>query len=79
MVRKTRSAILWQSIVGVALWLGSTPAVDAELVAHWKLDEGDGEQFEDSAGDNDGFLPPGDRRVGRWTSDPGQRRAVPGQ
>lgn len=42
--------------------------LQADLVAHWKLDEGEGEVFEDSAGDHDGFLPPGKTIV--WDEGP---------
>jgi hypothetical protein len=40
-------------------WCSAAAPLHADLVAHWKLDEGEGEEFEDSAGGNDGFLPDG--------------------
>ena len=45
-------------IASVGLWVVSIMSheLPAELVAHWKLNEGSGSVFQDSAGDNDGFL-----------------------
>ena len=43
-------------LLGLALCIVVSIQVQADLVAHWKLDEGSGNVFQDSAGDNDGFL-----------------------
>ena len=45
--------------VVIAVSFGFVSTSYADLVAHWKLDEGDGEEFEDSASGFDGFLPDG--------------------
>ncbi|MFC1757704.1 LamG-like jellyroll fold domain-containing protein [Planctomycetota bacterium] len=41
----------------VVLLIGSYQVVSADLVAHWPLNEGAGDVFEDVVGDHDGFLP----------------------
>ena len=43
----------------IAVSLGFVSTGHADLVAHWTLDEGDGDEFEDSASGFDGFLPDG--------------------
>ena len=59
MSRVQVSAIACRSTVLLGFWLGSISTGHADLVAHWKLDEGDGEVFADSAAGSDGFLPQG--------------------
>ena len=53
MNRTDRFAILWLAAAG----LNSAQLAQGELVAHWPLNEGAGEVFEDVVGDFDGFLP----------------------
>ena len=53
MNRTDRFAILWLALAG----LNSAQLANGELVAHWPLNEGAGEVFEDVVGDFDGFLP----------------------
>ena len=43
-------------IIGLTMWLSFIAVGDAGLVGHWKLDEGTGDVFHDSAGGNDGVL-----------------------
>ena len=48
--------------------LGLVSTASADLVTHWKLDEGDGDVFEDSASGFDGFLP--DNMAIEWDDGP---------
>ena len=50
----TRNATIWMMVAVVVLVLCGQ--VRADLVAHWELDEGQGDMAYDSAGNNDGII-----------------------
>ena len=59
MVKWKNFVLSCRTFVGLVVALGLMSTANADLVTHWKLDEGDGDEFEDSANGFDGFLPDG--------------------
>jgi hypothetical protein len=56
MKRKMKLSLVVAALLGLLAVFGSAEGSDANLVAHWMLDEGTGSIAYDSAGDNDGSI-----------------------
>ena len=56
---KQRFPVSCRLTVALVISLGLISSGYADLVTHWKLNEGDGDVFEDAANGFDGFLPDG--------------------
>lgn len=54
-IERTRLALGIAVVLSMSLCMGTI--CQGDLVAHWPLNEGNGDVFEDVAGDFDGFLP----------------------
>ncbi len=57
--REQRFSVSCRLSVALVISLGLISSGYADLVTQWKLDEGDGDVFEDAASGFDGFLPDG--------------------
>ena len=56
--KRASIVVLWQTaFVAGFVFVGSLQTASGDLVAHWPLNEGSGEVFEDVVGDFDGYLP----------------------